>query len=192
MDRAKARGESGYTLIEAVLAVLVVSIAILAIAGGLLASVRIDNKTNAVQRANLALSTFTENLTFTQATCPAVSDPAPTSGTVLTSPDSHALRLLSATLDQPEVQEWVDRGMVFSIIDVDYADWRVTGRATESFTGDCSDTGPTAADPLRPAPYFPTIRVQVRACQQGPSGPERCGDDEPTVTAEVVERGGRN
>jgi Tfp pilus assembly protein PilV len=185
---ARARGQGGFTLIEAVLSVVVVSTAIVSIAAGLLGAARIDNRTNERQRANLALTTFVENLDHVQSSCPAVSTPAPATGA--SNGASHATALLSATAAEPEVAEWIDRGMVFSITRVEYARWDVAAGA-EDFTAACNTPPPTNPNPLRPRPYYPVIRVTVTACQGG-VGASTCAGDAVVVQTQSIERGGRN
>jgi Tfp pilus assembly protein PilV len=181
------RGQSGVTLIEAVLSLIVVSVAIISIAGGLLTSVRVDDKANRRQRANLALTTFVENM-------PYVSPP----GSCATSPTAHATSLYNNTVTmtangqavpQPEVQQWLDRGAVFTVTDVEYSDWRVvTGE--EQFTASCNDK-PTSPDPNRPTPFYPVIRVTVEACLGSGPGASSCAAEEPVVATQAVKRGGR-
>ncbi len=140
-DRAavRRRGQGGFTLIEAVLSLVVVSIAILSIAAGLFTSARADNRTNEQLRGNLALATFTENLRY-----------VPSGGAGCSSSD-HAATLLANTLLEPEVGEWVDRGMVFAVTDVEYACWQVDA-GDEDFTAPCNAPGPTSPDPSGQCP----------------------------------------
>lgn len=191
--RRRMGAKGGYTLLEAVLALIIASGAILTIALGLLTSGNADQHTNSRQRVNLALSTFTENLKYSLSECPAVSSPAPSSGRPA-NPPSHATTLLDRTLEKAEVAKWVDRGIVFTVTDVEYGDtdpYDFGAGVPEAFDGACSDPAPTGPSDLRPPPWYPVIRVTVQACFGLAPDAVDCPEGEPVEQVSVVKRGGR-
>lgn len=182
--------QRGYTLIEVIIAMFVIGVAILGLMMGLLTNMKANNVANQQQRTNLALTTFLENMPYVApsgASCVAVSDPPPSSGTGGSSVPSNAKSLLDRALTSPEVQRWVDRGIVFTVTGVEYAKWTVSGTGTEDFGAACDAAGPAIGQP-----WFPAIRVSVQACWSGAAGSSSCGSENSvTVRAQVVRRGGR-
>ena len=185
LGATRPAGQSGFTLLEALIALVVTSVAVMAIAGGLLLSTRVDNQTNAQQRANLALTTFMENIEFVQAPSasadcgtgsggPAVSSPG------VSNPPSHAAQLMGTAVADPEVQTWINRGMMFRITSVTYGT-DDSGPGAETFGSDCS--APTAE------PKYPVIKITAEACRASAAAVS-CGESV-AVDAEVVKRGGR-
>jgi len=180
-------GEHGFTLLEATIALAVVSIAIIALATGLLVTIRSDNQANLQQRTNLALGTFVDNLAYVApaTVCTPVSSPPPTSSSADAASASHARSLLQATLAKPEVAGLADDGMLFSITNVAYADRSQVDAEVEEFTAPCN--APPPANP----PYFPVIKVSVSACWAGSRSATVCSPDSVTVSTESIERGSR-
>lgn len=204
---SRARGQGGFTLLETVVALIVVSIAILTIAYGLLTSVNIDNNSNLQQRTNLALTTFIENLPYSAPgpDCVPVTDPPPRTGTGGIPGPSHGADLIEDTLSRPnpdpsgvparlpnpEVERWIDRGVVFTVTDVSYAVWSVTDDEPEDFSAACDAPGPPSPNPARPLPYYPVIKVTVEACWSGQADASQCPEGAMTVRGEAIRRGGR-
>lgn len=188
-----AGGQRGYTLMEALIAILVSSIAIVTIASGLIASIRIDDSANIRQRMNLALATFLENLEYTR--------PAPDCAD---DPDGHAQSILAKILDDPdvapnapnppnaddqyslEVMQWVDeRYMVFQIPSVRYTNWDAGDdfSVPETFTDDC--------EAMAPPPAYPVIEVTVEVCYVLDPAVTNC-DGRAVERAVVIRRGNRS
>jgi type II secretory pathway pseudopilin PulG len=181
----RQRDQRGLTLIEAVLALVIVVVAIISIAGGLLVSARVDNFANETQRANLALQTFVENLEYRPpgANPCGVGAGAPVSAPGVSNPPSHAGSIMTTALGADEVQEWIDRGMLFRITDLQYASVG-TGPGAETFSPTCP-TPPAPEDP-----FYPVVRLEVEACLVVDTTRTDC-DDAVGVVADAVLRGGR-
>lgn len=186
-DEAVLGDEHGFTLLEATIALAVVSIAIIALATGLLVTIRSDNQSNLQQRTNLALGTFVDNLAYVApaTVCTPVSSPPPTSSSADAADASHARSLLQATLAKPEVARLADDGMLFTVTNVAYADRSQVDAEVEEFTAPCD--APPPANP----PYFPVIKVSVTACWAGSRSATTCSPDSVAVSTESVERGSR-
>lgn len=201
------RAQAGFTLVETVVALLVVTIAILTIAYGLLTSITTDNNSNLQQRTNLALTTFLENLPYVAPPegCVPVTDPPPSTGDGGIPGPSHGADLIENTLSRPnpeeggvparipnpEVERWVSRGVVFTVTNVEYAKWDVSDDEPEDWTAPCDAPGPISPDPARPLPYYPVIKVTVEACWSGRADASQCPDGSMTVRGEAIRRGGR-
>ncbi len=181
--------QRGLTMIEALLSVIIVSVAVVTIAGGLLLSSRVDNDTNERQRANLALTTFSENLTYTarpDGVACGIGAGAPVSSSGATNPSSHAALLMERATGATEVAEWIDRGMMYRITAVAYGS-STSGAGEEAFSASCSTA---AADP--DAPVYPVIRVEVEACRTRSAVATSCPAGAVVVASDVVRRGGRS
>lgn len=191
----RARGQGGFTLVEGVLCVLVAGLGILAVALGLLTSVRLDNRANDQQRLNLALRTFTESAAYSRSPVGAcgASDPAPTTDTLATAPLSHAREILRAAVARGDLQRWIDRRVLFTVTDVEYGT-TVTSATTvpgQELFAAASDL-PSCPAPVAPAPSYPVIRISVTACRGVEvAGVRRCEEGAPVVRAQVIKRGGR-
>lgn len=181
--RRRARGQGGFTLVEGVLTIAVTSLGLLAVALGLLTSVRADNSANEQQRLNLALTTFSESLQYRG--CGAYASPARPPGTpaptdeTFDPPSSLAAEFLATAVQQPQLAEWIDRGYTFSVVRVEY--W------------DPSSSDPSGTDTyVQQCPgdeQWPAVRLSISACR----GSESDGDtglcaDERIVEAQVVKR----
>lgn len=185
------RDERGLTLIEALAALVIISVAIISIAGGLLVSARVDNFANETQRANLALQTFVENLEYVgvgpSTPCGIGSGSPPTppvSAPSVINPPSHAASIMVRAVGAAEVQDWIGRGMLFRITDLQYSAGG-TGPGAETFVASC----PSA--PTGDEPGYPVVRLEVEACLVGSTGSTVC-DEAVGVVTDTVLRGGRS
>ncbi len=127
-DRAavRRRGQGGFTLLEAVIVVLVASVGIVSIAIGLQTAVTQDNRSNEQQRFNLAVTSFAEAVkrptVWVDCECPDPSNPIDPTGDAIASTDPNTLpsvatldpsprhSVVRAVRDEPEVLQWTNRG----------------------------------------------------------------------------------
>ena len=190
--RLRTTGEGGFTLLEAVLVVLVSSVGILAVALGLLSAISIDGRTNRQQRLNVASTTILDQLERTPPqtpTCPEVSSPAPRSDqSALGANTSAAAKYLRSALSAPQVQQWVDRGVVFSVTRLNY--WASTGVSR----GDGCVGPDNIEQSLKVCSTndydYPVARLEILACWSG-DGEDGCDPKNSRIVGAASVRGPR-
>lgn len=201
--RLRTTGEGGFTLLEAVLVIIVTSIGILSVAYGLLAAINADGRANKLQRLNLAMTTAVDALKQTPylpLECPAVSNPAPQSGdTNLASNNSPAGRYLYKIVGDfnpttktwsggdPAVDQWLEQGVVLSVVEANYWDASIASGNGYRYSGN-PDTSLQACNDTQYS--WPVTRLTVTACwnTDGPTGCEQGGG---TIKSSVALHGPR-
>ena len=184
--RRAARGQGGFTLLEAILVVTIASIGILAIALGLLTSIRGDGLANRQQRLNLAMTTFADSVKradWMAPTCPAVAasgaprtnDPNLRFGQDLASKVLYGIAgdegaVANVPRPDPGVRQLRAEGVVFSITDIQY--WDDTKFTGNGYLTTC------AAQNMS----WPVAKLQLKVCFTG-SEPDGCAEDSPVVTS---------
>lgn len=192
--RGAHRGQAGFTLLEAVLVVTIASIGILAIALGLLTSIRGDSLANRQQRLNLAMTTFADSVKradWIAPACPAVgttpprtNDPnlkldATPAGRILYGIAGDDAAVAGVPRPDPGVRQLRTQGVVFSITDVQY--WDDTKFTGDGFLTTCATQNMS----------WPVAKLKVKVCFTG-SGPDGCDVDGPVVTSGVSMMGPRS
>ena len=124
----RGRRQDGYTLIEVLIAVMLVGTVIIAVAAGMLTMMRSTRATAEEQRLQAALASFTESLRATDY-LPCSGSPAPTAGSY-----EAAHEAMSGHWDPAAVDGIEDAG----ITDVDH--WVSSGGYGE-YQDDCPTTG---------------------------------------------------
>lgn len=174
--------------------VTIASIGILAIALGLLTSIRGDGLANRQQRLNLAMTTFADSVKradWIAPACPAVGATPPRSSDPNLSADtSPAGRILFGIVGEDDVDPGVPRsdpavrqlrseGVVFSITDLQYWD-------DQFFTGNGFP-----ATCLTQNVSWPVAKLKLKVCFTG-DGTDGCAADSPVVTSGAAMMGPRS
>lgn len=136
------RGEAGYSLLEALVSVLLTSFVILGLAGSLLAAIKSSEVADRVQRADSALGSFTESLKTMP--YPTVVDPGncPSLEAYQDAWDSYA-------------DAWpAPQGVTLAITEIEH--WQPSGTDVGAYTDDCPDP---SGDPFT---HRLTVSVEIK------------------------------
>ena len=174
--------------------VTIASIGILAIALGLLTSIRGDGLANRQQRLNLAMTTFADSVKradWVAPSCPAVAAVPPrTNDADLRNGTDPASKILygiagdagavaNVPRPDPGVRQLRSQDIVFSITDIQY--WDDTKFTGNGFLATC------AAQNMS----WPVAKLQLKVCYTG-TGPDGCAEDSPVVTSGASMMGPRS
>lgn len=139
------REQAGWSLVEALISIMLTSIVILGLAGSLLAAIKSSEVADRVQRADSALGSFTESLKTMPYPTSAVPDGCPSLAEYRDAWTGY-------------VEAWpAPTGVTLSITDIEH--WQPDGTDKGTYTTDCPEVSGSPHDPLT---HRLTVEVEMK------------------------------